>query len=97
MKLFLVVGTRPNFMKLAPLWRELRKYRDFDPYVVHTGQHYDANMSDLFFRQLGVPQPQLNLGVGSGSHTVQTAGRSQSHAHGFDQRSAVLLGAERSR
>ena len=80
-KLVIVAGARPNFMKVAPIIREIRlrsssagatgaslTYR-----LVHTGQHYDANMSELFFRQLGIPEPDLNLGVGSGSHAVQTA------------------------
>ena len=73
MKLFLVVGTRPNFMKLAPLWRELRKHGEFEPYVVHTGQHYDYEMSQVFFEDLELPEPDFYLGVGSGTHAKQTA------------------------
>ena len=74
MKIILVVGTRPNFMKIAPIWEELRKSpRFFHPYLVHTGQHYDVQMSEIFFQQLGLPQPDRYLGVGSGSHAVQTA------------------------
>jgi len=69
-----IVGARPNFMKIAPLMAEYRKDPDhFDPVLVHTGQHYDANMSQLFFEQLGLPQPDVYLGVGSGSHAEQTA------------------------
>jgi UDP-N-acetylglucosamine 2-epimerase (non-hydrolysing) len=73
MKIINVCGARPNFMKIAPL---MRAYRDRDgivPMVVHTGQHYDDELSDLFFRQLDIPEPEVNLGVGSASHAVQTA------------------------
>ncbi|MFP6656269.1 MAG: UDP-N-acetylglucosamine 2-epimerase (non-hydrolyzing) [Myxococcota bacterium] len=69
-----VVGARPNFMKIAPLMHEFEKRSDrFDPILVHTGQHYDQAMSDSFFRDLGIPEPDINLGVGSGSHGAQTA------------------------
>jgi UDP-N-acetylglucosamine 2-epimerase (non-hydrolysing) len=68
-----VVGARPNLMKIAPLMEAYASADGLDPLLVHTGQHYDDNMSDLFFRQLGIPEPDLNLGVGSGSHAVQTA------------------------
>jgi UDP-N-acetylglucosamine 2-epimerase (non-hydrolysing) len=69
-----VVGARPNFMKMAPLMLEYRKHPDrFDPTLVHTGQHYDDNMSKLFFDQLHLPKPDVYLGVGSGSHAEQTA------------------------
>jgi UDP-N-acetylglucosamine 2-epimerase (non-hydrolysing) len=67
-----VVGARPNFMKLAPVWLALRS-RGFRQAVVHTGQHYDAAMSQVFFDQLGLPAPDVNLEVGSGSHAEQTA------------------------
>jgi UDP-N-acetylglucosamine 2-epimerase (non-hydrolysing) len=73
LKIINVVGARPNLMKVAPLMEAYERVDGIDPLLVHTGQHYDANMSDLFFRQLGIPEPQLNLGVGSGSHAVQTA------------------------
>jgi UDP-N-acetylglucosamine 2-epimerase (non-hydrolysing) len=70
----LVAGARPNFMKVAPLLQELRKYpKVFLPRLIHTGQHYDADMSDVFFQELGLPQPDRFLGVGSGSHAEQTA------------------------
>jgi UDP-N-acetylglucosamine 2-epimerase (non-hydrolysing) len=69
----LVAGARPNFMKIAPVHRALREADGFDVTLVHTGQHYDPAMSDLFFRQLGIPEPDVNLGVGSASHAVQTA------------------------
>jgi UDP-N-acetylglucosamine 2-epimerase (non-hydrolysing) len=73
-KILLVGGARPNFMKIAPLYFELLKYpHRFSPVVVHTGQHYDQNMSEIFFRDLNLPAPDINLGVGSGSHAVQTA------------------------
>jgi UDP-N-acetylglucosamine 2-epimerase (non-hydrolysing) len=68
-----VVGARPNFMKAAPVLRAIRSYQDIKQILVHTGQHYDLNMSDIFFRQLGLPAPDINLEVGSGSHAVQTA------------------------
>src|SRR5262245_9224669 len=72
MKVLHVVGARPNFMKAAPLLRVLRT-RGMAQVLVHTGQHYSANMSDIFFQQLGIPEPDVNLGVGSGSHAFQTA------------------------
>jgi UDP-N-acetylglucosamine 2-epimerase (non-hydrolysing) len=68
-----VVGARPNFMKMAPVLRELAKYRGFESRLVHTGQHYDESMSGVFFRALNMPNPDFNLEVGSGSHAVQTA------------------------
>lgn len=69
-----VVGARPNFMKAAPLVHEIAKYPDkFNQLLVHTGQHYDVNMSQIFFEELELPEPDINLEVGSGSHTVQTA------------------------
>jgi UDP-N-acetylglucosamine 2-epimerase (non-hydrolysing) len=94
MKLVLVAGARPNFMKVAPLVHAIERRNSlctdtsapsgssnskFDRHsklsysLVHTGQHYDAAMSDVFFKELGIPQPHVNLGVGSGSHAVQTA------------------------
>ena len=71
-KLLHVVGARPNFPKLAPVHRAARS-RGLDQVVVHTGQHYDEALSDAFFRDLGIPAPDVNLGVGSSSHAVQTA------------------------
>jgi|RhiMethySRZTD1v2_1073278.scaffolds.fasta_scaffold32795_5 UDP-N-acetylglucosamine 2-epimerase (non-hydrolysing) len=73
-RLLLVAGARPNFMKVAPLLRALRRRPDrFEPILVHTGQHYDEAMSDVFFAELGIPRPDRHLGVGSGSHAAQTA------------------------
>jgi len=72
-KIALVAGARPNFMKIAPLMKELSKYDEFEPMIVHTGQHYDENMSALFFDQLNIPKPDVNLEVGSDSHARQTA------------------------
>ncbi len=73
-KVFLVAGARPNFMKIAPLWRELKKFpSQFSSYIIHTGQHYDYEMSRIFFNNLGLPRPHFHLGVGSASHTKQTA------------------------
>ncbi len=68
-----VVGARPNFVKLAPLIRAMRGDPELVPIVVHTGQHYDGPMSEQFFTDLELPRPDFNLGVGSGSHAVQTA------------------------
>jgi len=73
MKLIHVVGARPNFMKVAPVHRAISIYPNIKQVLIHTGQHYDLNMSDIFFRQLGLPAPDVNLEVGSGSHAVQTA------------------------
>jgi UDP-N-acetylglucosamine 2-epimerase (non-hydrolysing) len=73
MKIISVVGARPNFMKIAPLMRELARHPDFDHLLVHTGQHYDPTMSDVFFSDLKLPEPDVHLGVGSGSHAGQTA------------------------
>jgi UDP-N-acetylglucosamine 2-epimerase (non-hydrolysing) len=72
-KIILVAGARPNFMKIAPLMSALQARPEMQPILVHTGQHYDRAMSDLFFQQLGIPEPDVNLGVGSASHAVQTA------------------------
>jgi UDP-N-acetylglucosamine 2-epimerase (non-hydrolysing) len=73
-KVINVVGARPNFMKVAPIVEAMqRREREFAPLVVHTGQHYDAAMSDAFFRDLNLPEPDVHLGVGSTSHAAQTA------------------------
>lgn len=69
-----VVGARPNFMKIAPIVHEVNNHpQEFEQMLVHTGQHYDANMSKIFFDELDLPKPDLNLEVGSGSHAQQTA------------------------
>ena len=74
MRVLHVVGARPNFMKIAPIMREMSKYpREFEQLLVHTGQHYDDNMSRVFFEQLELPRPNVNLEVGSGSHAWQAA------------------------
>lgn len=72
-KIVSVVGARPNFIKVAPLHRAFAVSGRIDSLVVHTGQHYDAKMSDIFFNQLGLPQPHYHLGIGGGSHTYQKA------------------------
>jgi UDP-N-acetylglucosamine 2-epimerase (non-hydrolysing) len=73
MKIVAVAGARPNFMKIAPLMEELRRRPNVESWLVHTGQHYDERMSKLFFEELRIPRPDIDLGVGSGSHAVQTA------------------------
>lgn len=73
MKVVAVVGARPNFMKIAPLMWETDRHSGIDAVLVHTGQHYDRQMSELFFDELRIPKPNVNLEVGSGSHAVQTA------------------------
>lgn len=70
----LIAAARPNFMKIAPLYHALKREAWCVPAIVHTGQHYDANMSAAFFRDLRLPSPDFNLEVGSGSHAEQTAG-----------------------
>lgn len=77
--IYLVAGTRPNFMKIAPIWQALSK-RNLPTRILHTGQHFDASMSDVFFRELGLPTPDMTLKAGGGSHAEVTA--------------AVLVGAE---
>lgn len=73
-KILHVVGARPNFMKIAPIMREMAKHPDqLEQILVHTGQHYDANMSQVFFEELDLPRPDVNLDVGSGTHAWQTA------------------------
>ena len=73
-KILLVVGARPNFMKVAPVYKEFKKHPEkIDVRLCHTGQHYDVKMSDVFFQQLGIPEPDYYLGVGSASHAIQTA------------------------
>jgi UDP-N-acetylglucosamine 2-epimerase (non-hydrolysing) len=81
LKILVIAGARPNFMKVAPIIRQIQSYNlnypDADNRLeyrlIHTGQHYDEKMSDIFFAELGIPAPDINLSVGSGSHAVQTA------------------------
>ncbi|PWK28981.1 UDP-N-acetylglucosamine 2-epimerase (non-hydrolysing) [Arcicella aurantiaca] len=72
-KILNIVGVRPNFMKVAPLHRAFENYPKITSKIVHTGQHYDNNMSDVFFEQLQIPKPDYYLGIGGGSHTEVTA------------------------
>jgi UDP-N-acetylglucosamine 2-epimerase (non-hydrolysing) len=74
MRVHLIAAARPNFMKIAPLYHALARSGWCEPRIVHTGQHYDANMSDAFFRDLKMPDPHVHLNVGSGSHAEQTGG-----------------------
>src|ERR1035437_6790962 len=81
LRLLVVAGARPNFMKVAPIFKAAQAHnharREGEPFLecklVHTGQHYDQKMSEVFFQELSIPAPDFNLGVGSGSHAVQTA------------------------
>jgi UDP-N-acetylglucosamine 2-epimerase (non-hydrolysing) len=73
LKILVVAGARPNFMKVAPLLAAFKARDEVDPLLVHTGQHYDAKMSDNFFHDLGLPEPDMYLDAGSGSHAEQTA------------------------
>jgi UDP-N-acetylglucosamine 2-epimerase (non-hydrolysing) len=73
MKVVHIVGARPNFMKVGPVIRAMDKYPRLNQVLVHTGQHYDENMSQVFFKQLDLPEPDVNLGVGSGRQGIQTA------------------------
>ena len=73
LKIINVVGARPNFMKVAPLWDAMRAQPGIEPLVLHTGQHYDHKMSQLFFDHLGLPKPDVYLGVGSGATASRPA------------------------
>jgi UDP-N-acetylglucosamine 2-epimerase (non-hydrolysing) len=73
LKILNIVGARPNLPKIGPLMREMGRHPEIEPILVHTGQHYDEKLSDIFFRQMGIPAPHVNLEVGSGSHAMQTA------------------------
>jgi UDP-N-acetylglucosamine 2-epimerase (non-hydrolysing) len=74
LRVHLIAAARPNFMKVAPLWHALSEAPDFEPVLIHTGQHYDSNMSDAIFVDLRLPPPDHHLGIGSGSHAEQTGG-----------------------
>jgi len=73
LKIFNIVGARPNLPKIAPLLREMQRHPEIEPILVHTGQHYDDKLSEIFFHQMAIPAPHVNLDVGSGSHGFQTA------------------------
>ena len=72
-KIYLVAGARPNFMKIAPIVRALRTHGRLSYSIIHTGQHYDREMNDVFFEELGIPEPDTFMGAGGGSHSQQTA------------------------
>lgn len=72
MRIANIVGARPNFVKIAPLMAAMRERAEVEPMLIHTGQHYDARMSDSFMEQLGIPVPDVHLGIGSGTHARQT-------------------------
>lgn len=86
-----VTGARPNFPKAAPVLAALRAREGMDQLLVHTGQHYDDKMSDIFFRQLGIPKPDINLGVGSGSHGRQTAAVMSALEELFEERRPAMV------
>ena len=71
-KVMNVVGARPNFMKIAPIISEMNKHTEFELKLLHTGQHYDDEMSRFFFEDLRIPEPDIYLGIGSGNHGEQT-------------------------
>ena len=71
-RIHLIAAARPNFMKIAPLYHALHHELWAEPLIVHTGQHYDFKMSEAFFRDLGLPEAHIHLGVGSGTHAEQT-------------------------
>ncbi|MBW1729106.1 MAG: UDP-N-acetylglucosamine 2-epimerase, partial [Deltaproteobacteria bacterium] len=73
MKILLIAGARPNFMKIAPIYREALKHNQVQCKIIHTGQHYDYEMSEAFFEDLRLPKPHFFLSAGSGTHAVQTA------------------------
>src|SRR5699024_4373558 len=73
MKIITVSSARPNFMKVAPILKELEQWDNIEGKLLHTGQHYDYEMSKIFFDELGIPEPDFHLGVGSGTHARQTA------------------------
>jgi UDP-N-acetylglucosamine 2-epimerase (non-hydrolysing) len=73
LKIVNIVGARPNLPKIAPLMKEMLGYPEIEPILIHTGQHYDDALSNVFFREMDIPKPDLDLEVGSGSHAVQTA------------------------
>lgn len=72
-KIYLIAGARPNFMKIAPIVRVLGTHKDVSFKIIHTGQHYDREMNDVFFEELGIPKPDVFMGAGGGSHAQQTA------------------------
>ena len=71
MRIVFVAGARPNFMKIAPILHAMAEYEEIETLVVHTGQHYDKKMSDIFFEQLDIPEPIINFGIGGGTREDQ--------------------------
>ena len=72
MKLVHIAGNRPQFIKLSPILKATERYKEIENIILHTGQHYDYNMSRVFFDELEIPEPDYNLEVGSGTHGAQT-------------------------
>ena len=77
-----IVGARPNFIKAAPIIKAMEKI-DVENLILHTGQHYDENMSKIFFDDLDIPKPHFNLNAGGGSHAIQTADTANSRISGI--------------
>jgi UDP-N-acetylglucosamine 2-epimerase (non-hydrolysing) len=86
-----IVGARPNFMKIAPLIEELHRRQGFVKRLIHTGQHFSPEMSDTFFRDLCLPQPDEYLGIGAGTQTEQTAAMMKAFEHSFLERRPDLV------
>ncbi|MFC1888820.1 non-hydrolyzing UDP-N-acetylglucosamine 2-epimerase [Thermodesulfobacteriota bacterium] len=91
MKIINIVGARPNFIKIAPIIREMSRFPRLEQILLHTGQHYDRMMSDSFFENLDIPEPDIHLGVGSASHAVQTAAIMEGFDRVLDDHDADLL------
>jgi len=90
MVIHLVCAARPNFMKVSPLYHAFKREHWATPVLVHTGQHYDINMSDAFFEDLGLPDPDIYLGVGSGTHAEQTGKVMMSYEKCFSTKDLTL-------
>lgn len=91
MKIIHIVGARPNFIKLEPVYSSLSENSHLSQKIVHTGQHYDPKMSSVFFEELSIPKPDINLEIGSGSHAIQTAAMMEKMDTLFDKENPNLI------